>query len=262
MFRFVFVGFSPTDSYIFKSRFKTDCQRNIIKMKKAILNWSGGKDCTLSLRSFILDNPDWQVSLLTTFYENTGRVSMHGIRRELIENQASQLGLNLEKVYLPNMPDNATYEKTMTLKFRNLKKEGISISIFGDIFLEDLRKYREKQLANTGIEAEFPLWKRDTVEIAREFIASGFRAVIISANEKYFNPQILGAEYNEEFLSALPREVDPCGENGEFHTFVYDGPGFKNAVKFSKGTVVSKYYASPDGGEGSIRFSFLDLIPV
>lgn len=186
---------------------------------------------------------------------------MHGLRQELIDSQATQLGLVPEKLLLPDMPDNATYERLMGRKLLALKKQGFQISVFGDIFLEGLRQYRENQLDGSGINAVFPLWKKNTAEIAHDFINKGFQAVVISADEKYFGPETLGVEYDADFVAGLPAGVDPCGENGEFHTFVYDGPLFNNPVKFKEGEVVRKTYPSPMGEDSVLGFWLLDLLP-
>lgn len=236
-------------------------QRNIINLKKAILNWSGGKDCAFALHLFRQQHPETEIKLCTSVNENTGRVSMHGLRHELTSNQAAALGLEIEKVFLPEMPDNATYEKLMGNKFQELKTQGFEISVFGDIFLEDIRQYREKQMARAGLQTGFPLWNKNTNEIAKDFIESGFRAVIIATGDEYFGPETIGVEYDEQFISGLPYGVDPCGENGEFHTFVYDGPGFKVPVKFLKSKVVRKSYASPVDPGRRTGFRFMELLP-
>lgn len=230
-------------------------------MKKAILNWSGGKDCALALHLFRQQYPATEIRLLTSITETTGRVHMHELRHELIDKQAAALGLEIEKVFLPDMPNNATYENLMKKKFLELKKQGFGISVYGDIFLEDIRQFREKQMASLNMHTAFPLWKKNTAQIADSFIKSGFRAVVISASNDFFGKEVVGAKYDKNFISNLPVGVDPCGENGEFHTFVYDGPGFKTPVKFVKGKVEQKFYPSPANRGRQIGFRFLDLLP-
>ena len=230
-------------------------------MKKAILNWSGGKDCAFALHLLRQQYPETEIRLLTSITETTGRVSMHGLRHELISKQAAALGLEIEKVFLPDMPNNAIYENLMGNKLLELKKQGFENSVFGDIFLEDIRQFREKQMARLNMQAAFPLWKKNTAQIADSFIESGFRAVVISTSDKYFGKEVVGAAYDNDFISSLPGGVDPCGENGEFHTFVYDGPGFKNPVKFLRGKVEQKFYPSPENKGRQIGFRLLELLP-
>lgn len=229
-------------------------------MKKAILNWSGGKDCSYALYLLQEQYPRAEIRLLTTVAEDNGRVSMHGVRSRLIEKQAEATGLKTETVLIPDMPDNQTWENRMAEKLFELKKEGFEISVFGDIFLEDLRKYRETQMARTGMNAMFPLWKMDTRSLALDFADKGFKAVIVAADDKYFGKDIMGAEFNRAFIHSLPSGVDPCGENGEFHTFVYDGPVFGNAVGFKTGEIVHRNYPDPSGGNNKTGFWFVDLL--
>lgn len=229
-------------------------------MKNAILNWSGGKDCAYALYLLQAQHPDAEIRLLTTIAGATSRVSMHGIRSRLIEKQAEASQLRNELVLLPDMPDNQTWENRMAEKLFELKKQGFETSVFGDIFLEDLRQYRETQLARTGMKAVFPLWKMDTRSLALDFAAKGFKAVVVAANDKYFGKAIMGAEFNRSFIDSLPSGVDPCGENGEFHTFVYDGPVFRNAVGFKWGEIVHRRYPDPSGGNKETGFWFVDLL--
>lgn len=229
-------------------------------MEKAILNWSGGKDCNYALHLFRQQHPGTEIRLLTSISKTTGRVSMHGLRQELIAKQATELGLEIEMVHLPDMPDNATYERLMGRKYLELTEQGFGISIFGDIFLEDLRQYREKQMKELNLKAVFPLWQKNTAEIADEFIRSGFRAVVISTGDQHFGPEVVGAAYDYNFISNLPYGVDPCGENGEFHTFVHDGPGFKNPVDFVKGKTMVTSYPPLDGSESRMSFRFMELL--
>ena len=231
-------------------------------MKKAIINWSGGKDCCYALYQLRKEFPAVEVRLLTSVSEATNRVSMHGVREKLIDLQAQLLGLSVEKVYLPESPDNATYEKILANKYDQLKNEGFQQSIFGDIFLEDLRQFREKQMKRVGLKAVFPLWKMNTALLSRQFLADGFKAIIVAADAKLFGKADLGKIYDKRFISELPNDVDPCGENGEFHTVVFDGPGFDSRLDFVTGETVKKYYPSPNGGKENLGFWFLNLLPV
>jgi len=212
--------------------------------------WSGGKDSCLALQQLRRDPLREVVALLTTVTEGFDRISMHGVRRILLERQAAALGLPLEIVTIPPKCVNADYESRMGAMLLSWKKRGITEVAFGDIFLQDLREYREKNLAQMGMTTLFPVWKRPTNELVREFIAQGFRAVTVCIDPKILDETFVGREIDADFLAALPAAADPCGENGEFHSFVYDGPGFSAPVKFSIGEKVLR-----DG------FYFCDLLP-
>lgn len=210
--------------------------------KSAIFNWSGGKDSALALYK-TLDRKDISIKkLLTTYSEKLNRVSMHGLRKELLEDQLQALGFDGAEIHLENdikLPD---YNRIMTERFDQFKIEGIELSIYGDIFLEDLRKYREEQLAQSGIEAYFPLWKIETRKVVEEFIELGFKAITICVNDDILGKDFVGRIIDQQFLKDLPNTVDPAGENGEFHSFVFDGPIFKNPVQFEIGEKVYKKY--------------------
>jgi uncharacterized protein (TIGR00290 family) len=190
------------------------------------------------------------VALLTTVTESYDRISMHGVRRVLLERQAAALGLPLEIVTIPPHCVNTEYESRMEAMLLTWKARGITEVAFGDIFLEDLREYREKNLARVGMKTLFPVWKRPTHELVREFIALGFRAVTVCVDPKILDESFVGREIDTDFLAALPAAADPCGENGEFHSFVYDGPGFSARVKFGIGEKVLRD-----------NFYFCDLLP-
>lgn len=211
-------------------------------MKKALFNWSGGKDSTLALHRVLQDERYEIVGLLTSINEAKQRVSMHGVRRALLEEQARQVGLELHPLILPEYIGMEEYNAFMQRTLTGHKREGIRTCIFGDIFLEDLKSYREEQLQKIGLEAVFPLWQQPTEALAREFIEAGFKAVIVSVNGSKLDQSFTGREYDEILLNDLPDEVDPCGEYGEFHTFVYDGPIFEEPVSFTKGEVVEKSF--------------------
>lgn len=212
--------------------------------------WSGGKDSSLALHA-VLKDPSFRVeALLTTVTADYERISIHGVRRTLLHEQTKAIGLPLEEIRIPAGASNAAYELAMKECLLRYRSKGISRVIFGDLFLQDIRQYRENRLAELGMEGFFPLWKKDTRKLAQDFIAEGFRAYIVCVDPKQIESSFCGREFDHAFLSELPASVDPCGENGEFHTFVYDGPIFRQAVKVKKGEVVHR--------EG---FWFCDLIP-
>ena len=229
---------------------------------KALFNWSGGKDSSLCLHH-VLNNEQFDIQhLLTTLNGKYKRVSMHGVSEDLLDQQAKSIGLPLRKLHLPEFPTMEEYETIVSEELEDSKEKGINISIFGDIFLEDLRQYREKQLQKKGFTAIFPLWERDTKEIAKEFINLGFKAIVVSTDGRYLDKSFAGRIYDESFLNDLPDNVDPCGENGEFHSFVFDGPIFKNPVLFEKGEIVYKEYKSNSKENPDEKFGFwyCDLI--
>ncbi len=174
-------------------------------------------------------------ALLTTVSKEYDRVSMHGVRRELLEAQAESLGIPLVNVFVPASSSNAEYEAGMKAALEKLKSAGVSTVVFGDIFLEDLRKYREEKLSGIGLKAAFPLWKRDSKALARKFIALGYKAVITVVDTAVLDASFAGHEFDERFLRDLPAGVDACGENGEFHSFVYAGPLLKKEIRVRTG---------------------------
>jgi uncharacterized protein (TIGR00290 family) len=212
--------------------------------------WSGGKDSALALHTLQQGADCTVTSLLTTVTEGYERISMHGVRRELLLRQAQSLGLPLYEVRIPPACVNATYEARMEEALRMHYERGVRKVAFGDIFLEDLRVYRERNLARVGMTALFPIWKRDTRELIRYFHAQGFRSVAACIDGKVLPRGFAGRELDAAFFADLPAGVDPCGENGEFHTFVFDGPIFKNPVRFRTGEVVERD-----------SYLFCDLLP-
>jgi uncharacterized protein (TIGR00290 family) len=220
-------------------------------IKKTLFCWSGGKDSAAALYELQKDHDHEISALLTTITEDYDRVSMHGVRRVLIEEQAKSLNIPLEKVYISKKSSNEEYEARMRNKLVHYKKSGISCVAFGDIFLEDLRKYRENNLLRVGLKSIFPIWKRDTAELAGAFINSGFKAILTCVDSKVLDKTFVGRVFDRRLLSELPSNVDPCGENGEFHSFVYDGPIFKKRISFEKGEIVLR----------DSRFYYCDLIP-
>lgn len=189
----------------------------------------------------LLQQEEFRVTgLLTTVTEWFERVSMHGVRRELLRRQAESIGLPLQEVRIPPQCVNLIYEARMEQAMRAAFEQGVRRVAFGDIFLEDLRVYREKNLAKAGMEALFPIWKRDTRELARTFVNLGFRARTVCVDPRVLDRSFAGRELDDSFFHDLPANADPCGENGEFHTFVYDGPVFKKPVKCRTGEVVER----------------------
>src|SRR5450759_4054481 len=212
--------------------------------------WSGGKDSAMALHVLQSAHGYRVTALLTTVTEEYDRISMHGVRRELLERQAESLGLPLHAVLIPPHCINATYEARMKEALGEQLAQGVQRVAFGDIFLEDLRAYRERNLAQLGMAALFPIWKRDTRVRARECLRLGFRAIAVCVDPRVLDPSFAGRMLDESFFTDLPPGVDPCGENGEFHTFVFDGPVFRTPVRFAAGEKVLR-----DG------FCFCDLLP-
>ena len=206
--------------------------------EKAIILWSGGKDSALALYEILKSGRYEVLELLTTVTKDQDKVSIHEVRRVLLEQQANALGFPLEKTFISKCASDSEYEKELLKALKRLRDNGVSAVVFGDIFLEDIRKYREYILAKAEMKGIFPLWKRDTNELARTFINLGFKAVITSVDSRVLRKDFAGREYDEKFLSDLPPNVDRCGENGEFHTFVYNGPIFCEQVNFEKGEIV------------------------
>ena len=208
--------------------------------KAVLFCWSGGKDSAMAL-SVLRQQKELRVAaLLTSVTEGYERISMHGVRRELLLRQAEALGLPLQEVRIPPQCVNPVYEARMREALLAQKTAGVRCVAFGDIFLQDLREYRERNLAHVEMNAIFPIWKRETRELAQEFCALGFRAVAVCIDSKKLSREFAGREVDESFFNDLPGGVDPCGENGEFHTFVYDGPIFSNAIAVERGEVVER----------------------
>ena len=214
-----------------------------------VMSWSGGKDSAMALHEVLKTKRYDVVALLTSVSQEYGRVSHHGVREVLLEQQADAIGIALHKVYLPSGSShpctNETYEQIMGDVMAHFKAQGVETVAFGDLFLEDLRAYRERNLARAGMRGLFPLWKRDTTKLAREVIAIGFKSYL-SCVEARVGPGFVGRPYDHELLAALPAGTDPCGEYGEFHTFVFDGPIFKQPVAVRVGEIVirdGRHYA-------------------
>lgn len=224
------------------------------------MNWSSGKDAALAL-SILKKQANYEVAyLLTTINAEQDRVVMHGVREKLLDIQAERIGLPVKKIILPPSPDDTVYKQSMAMAMHELKADGVTASAFGDIFLEDLKRYREEQLTAIGMQAVFPLWKKDTRELIPLLDSEGIEAMIVCVNEKYLGKDFLGRKIDLDFLNDLPANVDPCGENGEFHTFVYNAPYFKSPVSVVRKEIVYKSYTTTDGdSHWDTGFYFLDI---
>lgn len=220
-------------------------------MTKVLFAWSGGKDSAMALHEIRRDPAIEVVALLTTVTRDYDRISMHGIRCELLDQQAESIGLPVEKVFISAGGSNEEYETAMRETLEKHKAQGVSAVAFGDLFLEDLKKYREEKLAQIGMTGIFPLWMRDTSRLAREFITLGFKAIVSCADSEKGTGAFAGRDFDERLLSELPSTCDPCFENGECHSFVYAGPIFRKPVRIKKGEVVLR----------DERFYYCDVLP-
>jgi len=218
--------------------------------KKAIFSWSGGKDSALALHEIRKNNGYEIVSLLTTFTKDYDRVSLHGTRRILLERQAESIGLPLHKIFIPKKASSEEYEQKMKKSLVKFQESGVSEVIFGDIFLEDLRKFREEKLSQVGMRAAFPIWKKDTRKLAHQFVELGFKAIVTCVDTKILAKKFAGRTIDEQLLAELPPTVDLCGENGEFHSFVSEGPIFRETIPYKLGKAVLR----------ENRFFYFDLI--
>ena len=208
-------------------------------MQDVVLSWSGGKDSTLALWE-LSRGPNTVVELLTTISASTGRSNMHGIRRDLLQAQAAALGVPITILELPDDPSNEEYAAIMNAQMDRYSDRGIDAVAFGDIYLDDVRQFREDRLEDVSIQSLWPIWGRDTDGLIEMFLDAGFRAVIVAARADHFDESVVGSELDDAFLASLPDGVDPAGENGEFHTFVVDGPLFDETVAFARGTRVTR----------------------
>jgi uncharacterized protein (TIGR00290 family) len=209
-------------------------------MKRTLLSWSSGKDSAWSLHLLRQQNEHEVVGLLTTFNQAANRVAMHAVRRSLVEAQARAVGIPMWGVDLPQPCSNDDYERIMRETCKTAVEAGIEYIAFGDLFLSDVRAYREKQLENSGLQPIFPVWGMPTRELARSMISSGVRAKLTCVDPKRLATEFVGREFDERLLSDLPPNIDPCGENGEFHTFVYAGPMFRHNLSVEVGEIVSR----------------------
>jgi len=219
-------------------------------MPRAWMSWSSGKDSAYALHMARLAGDLEITALLTTVTDTFGRVSMHGVREELLRAQARATGLPLIEVRIPSPCPNEVYEERMSAVLGGATQGGVETVVFGDLYLADIRAYREDRLASVGMRAAFPLWKKDTRALAREMMASGVRAVLTCIDPRKMPRELAGREFDESLLDDLPDDVDPCGENGEFHTFAYAGPTLRQPIAVRVGDIVDR-----DG------FVFADVLP-
>jgi len=239
----------PTMSPIFNSGNPLRACGKIMQKERILFSWSGGKDSSFALYEILQSGRYEVAALMTTVNEYYDRVSLHGVRRQLLELQAASIGLPLEKVMLPKDFSNDDYENRMRSTLKKYYELGVRSVAIGDIFLEDLRKHREEKLAQIRMNGIFPLWKRNTKALSLEFVNFGFKAVITCVDGHSLDGSFAGRVYDEKFLADLPGSVDPCGENGEFHSFVFDGPIFNEPVAYKTGETVFR----------DNRFYFCDL---
>jgi uncharacterized protein (TIGR00290 family) len=217
-------------------------------VEKVLFSWSGGKDSAMALHSISRDQRYEIVGLLTTVTEGYNRISMHGVREALLEQQASSIGLPLSKVFLSKNSSNEEYEARMKEVMLETREAGVSAVAFGDIFLYEIKKYRESNLAKVGMNGIFPIWAKGN--LPQTFIDLGFKAIITCVDAKVLDKRFVGRLFNREFIDELPTSVDPNGENGEFHSFVFDGPIFQNKISYEIGEVIKRD-----------SFYFCDLLP-
>jgi uncharacterized protein (TIGR00290 family) len=217
-------------------------------MKRTLLSWSSGKDSAWTLHILQQQAEYEVVGLLTTFNREANRVAMHGVRRELVEAQAEAAGISLWGVDLPSPCSNRDYENIMKDVCKAAVDVGVEYVAFGDLFLRDVREYREKQLKDSGLTPIFPVWGIPTKELARTMLASGLRTKLTCVDTQSLSPEFVGREFDEQLLADLPVQIDPCGENGEFHSFAYAGPMFRRIIEVTVGEIVTRD-----------RFVFADL---
>jgi uncharacterized protein (TIGR00290 family) len=220
-------------------------------VEKVLISWSGGKDCALALHDILSSREYEVVGMFTTITGNHDRIDMHDIRCSLLEKQAESLGFPLELVSISSHTSNADYEPNFVRTLRKHKAAGVTSVVFGDIFREDLRKFREVNLARLGLNGIFPLWKKDSFQIMESFITLGFKAVVSSINTHALQSRFVGRTIDWKFIFDFPKTEDVCGEHGEYHTFVYDGPIFKQGIAYKVGETVIR--------QG--HFNYCDLIP-
>ncbi|MFZ3587699.1 diphthine--ammonia ligase [Bacillus sp. DJP31] len=226
--------------------------------KRIVISFSGGKDSTLALHR-LMTSDEWEIdSLFTTITEDYKRTSIHGVRETLLEQQASSLGIPLRKAYIPKACSNELYEQIMGKEVQKMMDDNVTHMMFGDIHLEDVKEYREKMLSQTSLKPVFPLWGEDPKKIMNEFLHLGFQTVLTCVDSKQLDSAFVGRVIDHEFIKDLPSGVDFCGENGEFHTFVFKGPIFETEINFivsDEKTVTKDVYSNQD------RFYFVDLLP-
>jgi uncharacterized protein (TIGR00290 family) len=225
---------------------RTRCAR-----ERIALSWSGGKDSSMAAYQLLASQKFEIAALLTTVTEEFDRISMHGVRRELLERQAASLGIPLQTVMIPKECTNEIYEARMRGALQRFKSQGITKVAFGDLFLEDVKQYRDERLAQLGMSGLYPVWMRDTDELVRTFIALGFRALLACVDTEAIDASFAGREIDQSLLDDLPESADPCGEYGEYHSFVYAGPIFAQPVACRAGEIVRR----------TPRFNYCDIVP-
>ncbi len=214
------------------------CERQLHMMEQILVGWSGGKDSAMALYELKKAEGIGIAALLTTVTEGYDRISMHGVRRTLLAEQAGSLGYPLVEIPIPQKCTNEIYEQRMQAVLEKYHRKGVSAAAFGDLFLEDIRAYREERMGRIGMRCIFPVWGKPTAEYAAQFVNLGFRAIVACVDTMAIGREFAGREYDRDFIRELPAGVDPCGENGEFHTFVYDGPIFSRPVQVQRGEKV------------------------
>lgn len=233
-------------------------------MIPAFINWSSGKDACWALWTLQQQGVYEVRYLFTTLSAGYHRVSMHGVREALLDEQARQTGIPLKKAYLPGNASMEDYNRLMQAAMEEMLQENIRHAVFGDIFLEDLKQYRETQLAKAGMQGVFPLWRQNSRDLLLQLVQAGFKAIVVCVNARYLDASFAGRIIDGQFLNDLPPEVDPCGENGEFHTFVFDGPLFKAPVSFTIGETVERTYPAQQNDQlapmWDNRFYFKELV--
>jgi uncharacterized protein (TIGR00290 family) len=223
----------------------------MLHKERLVLSWSGGKDSAMSAYQLKCSQKYEIAALLTTVTEDYDRISTHGVRRELLEQQAESLGIPLHTVFIPKDCSNAIYEHRMSQAFSHFKAQGITRLAFGDLFLEDVKNYRDRQLAQAGMTGLYPIWMRDTAELVRTFIALGFKAILACVDTQAIDASFAGREIDARLLRDLPDSADPCGEYGEYHSFVYAGPIFNQSIACRAGEKTMR----------SARFNYCDIVP-
>ena len=223
-------------------------------METALVSWSGGKDCALAMYDALVSGEFEIAGLLTTVAQDSDRLYLHDIRHSLIEKQAQAMDLPWECVTLANLSSNADYEPALVQALRRYQEQGVTAIIFGDIFRDDLRRFRAFNCAKLGIKPVFPLWHKDNLQLMWAFISLGFKAVVTSINRGRMEDDFVGRAIDRQFLADFPHTANVCGEWGEYHTFVYDGPTFEHPVAFALGNICERE-------DGFHQFRYCDLIP-
>lgn len=229
-------------------------------MKKIVLFWSAGKDSAIALHR-LKQNPEFEIlGLVCTLNSDFKRISMHGIAENTLDKQVEELEFPLFKMWVPDQPDNSSYEEVFLTTCSYLLEMGVDTLAFGDIFLEDLRKYRENLASKAGLKTYFPLWKNSASDLEKEFSDGGFEAITCCVQSNKLGKDWIGKQLNSDFFSRLPKDVDPFGENGEYHTFCYNGPVFRNPIIYKTGEVIFKpLHIKQTNREGDAGFFYMDI---